>query len=230
MTKETRSENLPMKNESLPTVASHDGFDDTNVDDRLIQGTIIPCVDGVWSARDGTSLSPGTRYIVLATAEALQRWEGQRPVETILKKPGKALPDLDELNAKIPKKRWEKGHDGGPRPPWVHQYVAYLLNPKDASVFTFINSTLGARVAVERLKDRVRMMRALRGEKVCPIVELGAKLFPTRHGLKQRPDFIIHDWCKLGSPQAASAPAIAEISQPVEAVSLKEELDDEVGF
>jgi hypothetical protein len=76
MTEETKSENLPMKNESLPTVAGHDGFDDTNVDDRLIQGTIITCVDGVWSARDGTSLSRATRYIVLATAEALQRWEG----------------------------------------------------------------------------------------------------------------------------------------------------------
>jgi hypothetical protein len=105
-----------------------------------------------------------------------------------------------------------------------------LLNPKDASVYTFINSTLGARIAVERLKDRVRMMRVLRGEKVCPIVELGAKPFPTRHGLKIRPDFIIHDWCNLCGPKAASAPAITQISQPVEAVSLKEELDDEIGF
>jgi hypothetical protein len=228
MSEETKTE-LPVKSESLSNIA--DGFDDkSDATERLIQGTIAACVDGVWSAKDGTSLSPGTRYIVLATAEALQRWEGQRPVETILKKPGQALPDVDELNAKIPKKRWEKGQDGEPRAPWVHQYIAYLLNPKDASVYTFINSTVGARIAVERLNDRVRMMRVLRGEKVCPIVELGAKPFKTGHGLKQRPDFIIHDWCKLGGPQAASAPAIEQVIQPVEAVSLKEELDDEIGF
>jgi hypothetical protein len=97
-------------------------------------------------------------------------------------------------------------------------------------VFTFINSTVGARIAIERLKDRVRMMRVLRCEKVYAIAELGAKPFPTRHGLKQRPEFIILDWCILGGPTAASAPAIAQLIQPMEAVSLKEELNDEIGF
>jgi hypothetical protein len=129
------------KTENLPAVVvDHDGFDDTGADDRLIQGTIIRCVDGVWSAKDETSFSKETRLIVLNTSEALQRWENQRPVETIIKKPGQRLPDLDELNAKIPKRRWEKGLDGQPRAPWVKQNIAYLLDPKDASVFTFINT------------------------------------------------------------------------------------------
>jgi hypothetical protein len=95
MSEETKTE-LPVKSPAIV-----DGFDDnTNANARLIQGTIITCVDGVWSAKDGTSLPPGARYTVLSTAEAIQRWEAQRPVETILKKPGKALPDVDELNAK----------------------------------------------------------------------------------------------------------------------------------
>ena len=98
----------------------------------------------MWSAKDETSFSKETRLIVLNTSEALQRWEAQRPVETIPKQPGQRVPDVDALNANIPKKRWEKGLDGQPRAPWVHQYIAYLLNPKDASVFTFINNT-GAR-------------------------------------------------------------------------------------
>src|SRR5262249_7605188 len=128
MSEDAKTE-LPMKSETLPAIA--DGFDDnTDADNRLIQGTIIACVDGLWNAKDGTSLSQGARYVVLSTAEALQRWEAQRPVETILKQPGQALPDLDELNAKIPKKRWEKGLDGELRAPWVHQFIAYLLNPK----------------------------------------------------------------------------------------------------
>ena len=230
MIEEMKNENLPMKNENLPAVADHDGFDDTNIDDHLIQGTIVRCVDGIWSAKDEASFSKETRLIVLKSAEALQRWENQRPVETIPKHHGEALPDLDELNAKIPKKRWEKGLDGEPREPWVHQYIVYLLNPKDASVFTFINSTMGARVAVERLRGKVKMMRALRGEKVCPIVELSAKPMKTGFGLKQRPDFVIHDWCNLGGPRATSAPALEHVGEPVKPVSTKEELDDEILF
>jgi hypothetical protein len=228
MNEEIKTE-LPVKSESLSNIA--DGFDDNpDATERLIQGTIVACVDGVWSAKDGTSLSPGAQYVVLSTAEALQRWEGQQPVETILKKPGQPLPDVDELNAKIPKKRWEKGQDGEPRAPWAHQYVAYLLNPKNASVYTFINRTVGARIAVERLKDRVRMMRALRGERVCPIVELSAMPMQTKFGLKQRPNFLIHDWRKLGVPQAASAPALEGVGEPVKPVSTKEEFDDEISF
>jgi hypothetical protein len=236
MREEARSENLPVKSENLPTVAEHDGFDDAGAHDRLIQGVIIRCVDGVWSAKDGTSLSPAARLVVLTTGEALQRWENQRPVETIVKQPGQPLPDADELNAKIPKKGWEKGLDGQLRAPWVKQHFAYLLDPRDASVFTFINSTVGARIAVERLKDRVKMMRALRGERVVPIVELGSKPMTTGFGTKQRPDFVIHDWRNLGGPQAVSALAakepatVEQIGQPVKRVSVQEELDDEIGF
>jgi hypothetical protein len=215
------------KIENLPAVADHDGFDDAGIDDHLIQGTIIRCVDGVWSAKDGSILSPARRLVVLNTAEALQRWENQRPVETIVKQPGQRLPDLDELNAKIPKKRWEKGLDGQLRAPWVKQSIAYLLDPKDASVFTFINSTVGASIAVERLKDRVRLMRALRGARVVPFVELGAVPMKTQYGVKQRPHFIIHDWRNLGGPQVTE-PAIDHVSTPVKLVSSEEELNDEI--
>jgi hypothetical protein len=236
MSEQAKSENLPMKNENLPTVTDHDGFDDTDIDNRLIQGTITRCVDGVWSAKDETPFSKDTRLIVLNTAEALQRWENQRPVETILKSPGQTLPDLDELNAKIPRKRWEKGLDGQLRAPWVHQYIAYLLDSRDATVFTFINNTVGARIAVERLRDRVKLMRALRGEKVVPVVELGAKSMKTGFGPKKRPDFVVHDWRNLGGPQALSAPTTKEptiagqIDRPVKPVSIEEELNDEIGF
>jgi len=233
---EQTSENLPMKNENLPAVADYDGFDDTNIDDRLIQGTILRCTDGLWGAKDGTPLSPEARFVALTTAEALQRWQDQRPVETILKQSGQRLPDIDKLNAKIPKKQWEKGLDGQLRAPWVHQHVVYLLDPKDAATYTFINSTTGARIAVERLKDKVKMMRALRGERVVPVVELSSKPMKTQFGIKQRPDFVIHDWRNLGGPQTVSAPAakaptaIERIGEPVKPVSIQEELNDEIGF
>ena len=59
--------------------------------------------------------------------------------------------------------------DGKPKGPWVLSHIVYLLNSVDASIFTFINSTIGAAIAVDRLKDRVKWMRQLRGEAVVPV-------------------------------------------------------------
>jgi hypothetical protein len=92
--------------ENLPAVIGDDGFDDSGFDDRLIKGTILRAVDGIWSARDGNDLP--SALIALSATEALQRWENQKPAETVVtRRP--TLPDVDALNAKVPKKRWEAG-------------------------------------------------------------------------------------------------------------------------
>jgi hypothetical protein len=119
----------------------------------LIKGGILRCVDGLWSCRDETPLPEA--LIVLACSEALQGWEKQLPVETIVKRGGQSLPDVDTLNGRVPKKKWEAGLDGNPRPPWQHQYVAYLLDPRDAAVLTYLNSTAGAKIAVREPRDKV---------------------------------------------------------------------------
>src|SRR5262245_17668275 len=127
----------------------NDGFDVVSGDDRLIRGEILRCVDGHWSLKDGTPIATGTRALVLGVNDFLQHWREQQPIETITREPGKALPDLDELNGQIPKEQWEEGLDGQPRPPWVHAYAVYLLNLDDASIWTFVNSTIGARIAFD---------------------------------------------------------------------------------
>jgi hypothetical protein len=216
------------KKENLPAVMGDgDGFDDVDQNDRLIQGTILRCVDGVWSAKDGTELSSDLRLLAGSTALALQHWEDRLPIETIVKRPGEPLQNVDELNKKIPQKKWEKDTDGNPRPPWVKQYVVYLLDPETAAVFTFINNTKGAEIAVERLKHRVKLMRTLRGNRVVPVVKLDSKPMPTQFGVKQRPEFTILDWRELGGSPSA-APAIEQIGKPVKPVSLKEEMNDSV--
>jgi hypothetical protein len=107
------------------------------------------------------------------------------------------------------------------------QYIVYLLDPKDAAIFTFINSTAGARIAARELKDKVSMMRALRGEKVCPIIELSAKPMKTQFGMKQRPYFHIADWRDLGGSQTA-VPAIEHVGNSVKTVTTEEFLNDEL--
>jgi hypothetical protein len=233
MKKEDTKDNLPA------IVGPGDGFDDVDRTGRLIQGTIIRCVDGVWSAKDGTELPPDKGFVALDTALALQRWENGLPVETIIKRRGERLPDVEELNKKIPQKKWEKGIDGKLRSPWQKQYVVYLFDPATGAVLTYVNSTTGAEIAVEQLKDRVKLMRFMRGDRVVPIVKLDSKPMSTQFGVKQRPEFTILDWRELGGgPSGLSAGptggpsgapgALEQIGAPVKPVSLQEVLDDSI--
>jgi hypothetical protein len=219
----TNSNNLPA------IVEDDDGFGNNDRSDRLIQGEIAKCVDGRWSLKDGTELPPGTQRFVMGTGVALQLWNNQLPVETITKRP---LPDINELNAAIPQENWEVSPlDGKPRPPWVKQFIVYLIDPADASILTFISSTTGARIAVERLQDKVQMMRALRGSKVMPIVELTTKAMKTRFGQKMRPDFKIVSWREPGSNAqitSSAVPAIEHVGKPVKPVTTREEFSDEI--
>ena len=220
----------PMTDEpknQVTLVPANDGFEDGATDQRLIQGDIIKCVDGHWASRDGTPIPTRTRRIALATTTAVQLWRDQMPVETIIKQPGQALPDIDELNDKIPKETWEEGLDGEPRPPWTKQFAVYLLDPKDASISTFINSTTGAAIAVDKLKDKVRWMRALRGERVVPLVELSSKVMKTKFGQKMRPEFEVIEWRDLGAGLEAK-PAVPALGKPVTEPTLAEEMDDSV--
>ena len=201
---------------NLPVVG--DGFNDSVGDDeqRIIQGSIIRCVDGEWTDGDGVAFPPETKLLVLATAMALQHWKNKLPVETILKKPGQPLPDLDELNKKIPKKEWELGLDKTPRPPWGRQHIVYLLNPHDAGLFTFINGTVGAAIATDRLRNKVVWMRQLRGANVHPLVKLDTKPMKTKFGgLKQRPEFTILEWRQLGGDVSTCASSISRLASPI---------------
>jgi hypothetical protein len=204
-----------MTNESdnVPVVVDN-GFEGGGGTDRLIQGTILRCVDGRWSTRDG-DIPANKRLIALGTTEALQCWRDGAVVDDYVKVPGEPLPDIDALNDKFSKETWEQGLNG-PRAPWVHAYVVYLLDPADASIYTYINGTNGAAVAVNRLKERVHWMRQLRGEKVSPIVALGNRLVSKRFG-KIGPDFVIQEWRDLGGGnlQAPAAPHQIEQKDPV---------------
>ena len=216
--KELKTPTTVVQTYDVPTVAT-DGFDDTDGgDQRLIQGMIMKCVDGDWSDREGTKYSLGTEMMALSTAEALQQWRDQKVVDVIVKVPGQPLPSLDELNDTIPQKTWEKGIDGKPRPPWQHVYIIYLLRPTDASVFTLINSTKGTQICYDRLKDKVKWMRTLRGNKVYPLVKLDNRPMSTGFGIKKRPELTVLEWRDLsGTPaieqtQKQIGKAVAEVS------------------
>ena len=170
-----------------------DGFGGSIASSRFIRGQILRWTDtGGWTDRDG--LKPPEELLVLACNEGLQRWKGKK-AESITTKP---LPDPNELNASIPVAEWELGTDGKPRPPWAHVAIVYLIDPRTAGLFTYLNSTIGAHIAWDVLREKVKTMRALRGERVLALVRPSTRPMKTKVGMKTRPEFEITGWRLLG--------------------------------
>jgi hypothetical protein len=229
------SDNLKNCDSNLPIPMDHGDFDaGSSGAERVIQGVMIKFIDGRWFDRDGIELPAGTKMLALGTAEVLQLFLDGKWVKDIKEQP---FPDLDELNAAIPHEQWSEGKNG-PRPPWSHQYIAYLLNETDGALYTSINNTVGQEIAVRRLTEKVRWMRRLRGANIRPIVALDHRAMPTKRGPKLRPEFTIVDWRDLGgggsNNKVESKPVQQltddKIGKPVKPVSSEEEMDDSIQF
>jgi hypothetical protein len=93
---------------------------------------------------------------------------------------------------------WEPGLDGKPQAPWRHQVVVYLIDPVLGGTFTYLNSTVGARIAWEQLREKVITVLALRNARVVPVVRLTHRPMKTFAGMKHRPEFEIVEWRKPG--------------------------------
>jgi hypothetical protein len=205
--------------------------------DRVDQGRRIKSIDGLWTVDGQPVPSP---LLAVSTTTCLQRFpKDGGPPEVIPQRAGENLPDVAELNAKIPQSEWQPGLDGKPRPPWAKFWVAHLLDPRTAEIYTFSNSTVGARLAVERLEERVQRMRSLRGENVVPLVELGSAPMKTQFSPtpKKRPEFAIKSWHANGGTPVASSPAkqiehqaSENIGRKVEEPTVREELNDSIPF
>ena len=216
---------------NLPVVGGFYDDDDDRDNKRLIIGIKLKCTDGQWSASDGSEPKPEAHYLVRGTATAAQLWQGNIPVETIIKEPGKPFPDVNELNEKLPQSGWEKGLDGKPRPPWLITRAVYLIRVPDGKLFTYLNSTFGAKLAISGLRDQVNVMRELRGADVVPIVKLSKAPMRTKFGQKLRPDFVVVEFRQVAGPRQAVLEAKAvEIGKPVAPVSTEEALDDSLLF
>jgi hypothetical protein len=212
---------------ALPVLFGND--DGGEYSGQLIRGSRLKFVDKIWSAADGTPLGEDDTFLAVGTGTALQRWTDGLP-EVITERP---LPDVDALNDAIPKEQWPVGKfSNQPEAPWHYVWFAYLVRPHDATTLTFINNTAGARIAVQRLKERIATMSALRGSQVLPLVRLGSATMTTSFGPKARPDFIVQDWRSFGGNQPAqiAPPTASTIGKPVAEPTTAEEVGDSVPF
>jgi hypothetical protein len=98
----------------LPSLQTYDdGYDHIPVDGRLIKGGILRCnvldTGNSWQLADKVSAYPGP-YLAPMTRVVVQRWENNRPVETIYEKRNEPT-NIEALNARIPESEWALGFD-----------------------------------------------------------------------------------------------------------------------
>ena len=219
--------NLPVDYEE----DTDDGYTPIETSDRMVVGNLIKYTsDNGWT-ESGLPVESNKKLAAVAVNKLLQRWQEERVVETIAQKP---LPDPDEMNAAIPQSEWEEGPDGKPRPPWQLARIVYLLDIETCEKLTFVSATIGAKIAVSALQDRVAWMRKLRGADVVPQVELSFKPMSTRFGMRKRPDFKIVGWLDLKAGAGASPPALRQLPptelNEVTPPTTAEEMNDELPF
>jgi hypothetical protein len=224
-------------------------------DDRPQGASIIQGIktkfsnEATWLKRDDEEMPPNLELVAVEVLRVVQMWGTDgTPVneETIILEPHQMFPDIEEMNAKVPRSKWIEGPDRKMCGPWQASHVLYLLDPQSMDKYTFPTSTVGGRIAIRELRDKIMWMRRLRGPNTYPVIMLSDTFMNTRFGGRQRPHFKIVRWVRLGgeggevealpspnpvSPSAVETSAQSELSlNEVKEPSLKEELNDEIPF
>ena len=239
-----------IKHEPTKLVDNFEGWEDgVEGSDRpqgtgIIQGTKIKLSnEAAWLQRDNEEMSPNLELVAVDVLRLVQMWgpDGM-PVneETIILEPHQMFPDIEEMNAKVPRSKWVEGPNGKMRGPYQASHVLYLLDPQSMDKYTYPTSTVGGRIAIRELRDKIMWMRRLRGPNVYAVVLLSDTFMNTRFGGRQRPHFKIMRWTRLGGeggevealPSPSATPTqqtqpdlpLNEVKEP----SLAEEMDDEI--
>jgi hypothetical protein len=230
----------------LTVVDGFEGWEDRFAgDDRpqgagIIQGSLIKFTnEAKWVTRDGDELPADLELTAIDVVRVVQKWQDQQPVETIILEPHQKFPDLEEKNEKTPREEWVEDQNGKMVGPWQAQHILYLLDLKTMDKYTYPTGTVGGRIAVRELRDKLMWMRRLRGPNVYPVILLTDTFMKTNWGGRQRPHFKIVRWVYLGGeggavealppPASPTTQTSAQLDLPlVKEPSLKEDLNDEI--
>jgi hypothetical protein len=208
-----------------PTQEELDGFagyadasegEDEQTSGSLIVGTKIKFNEAqVWVDGVGEKLPSGLELVLVKVLRIVQKWGADnRPIEaeTRILEPHQKWPDFDALNAKCPQSEWREAF-GKLQGPYKGQRLAYLVDERTMARYTWPSpeSTVGSRICVTDIVDRINWMRRFKGARVYPVVELSDTFMPTGYGGRQRPHFLVKRWIDFGSDREAR-----ELETPVQ--------------
>ena len=142
--------NLPTATQQQLPANSDDGWSDTAVEiqSQVLRGKLLKFADWRWTkGTEGDEVEEGTQLVAIGTAAAWVKWTGGKPVQYVLRQPGKMLPDRDEFGDHD-EFLWELTPDNRPRDPWQNTRFVYFLDPISMEMLTFSTSSGGGRSAV----------------------------------------------------------------------------------
>jgi len=184
------------------------GFSDASSSEQTMRSSYLRWTEQLhWIDRDG--MPPPSPLLVHGVDESVRRWrtiDGIKQPQDIWTKP---LPDPEELNRTTPQSEWERQLDGSVGAGWKHEVFVYLVNLATGERYTYSNSTSGAHMAWDLLREAVITMRALRSSKCFPVVNLTERPMRSKYrpnGMGMRPHFEIIDWKIPGEPNVVTGP------------------------
>jgi hypothetical protein len=178
---------------------------------------------GNWS-KDNAPADAGP-YLPVNYRFVLQHWQNGRVIDT----KDADLFDLDELNAEVPKERWEPGYNKGElRPPWQRAKQLIFMNLRSGEQVIYSASNIRCIKAVTQLIDQVRSKNFFFGRTASPVVELGSAPFNTDYGMQKRGDFKVLDrpWFDLSGSQALPDSSPKQLLAPTLAQELGDQIPD----
>jgi hypothetical protein len=212
-------------------VDNFEGWEDgVEGDDRpqssgVIQGTLIKFTnEAKWVTRDGEELPADLELIAYNVGRLVQKWWDGQPVETIILQPHQKFPDIEEMNEKTPREEWVEDQNGNMVGPWQAQHALYLLDPKTMDKYTFPTGTVGGRIAIRELRDKIMWWRRLRGSNVYIVITLADTFMNTKWGGRQRPHFKIARPVRLGG-EGGEVEALPPPAPPAPPAGAKQQLD-----
>jgi hypothetical protein len=219
----------------------HFGYSDEDHDDDGRSGLLNTRLkftnEATWKVDDIDC--SGKKYLAVNIRRFEIKWVDGVREEVVELAPHDTFRDLRALNEACDRSEWSEGLDGQMRGPWQHQRVLELIDIATMDAFSWPTSTIGGQIAIRDLKHKIERMWRFRGL-VYPLVELTHSRMKTKHGPRQRPCLNVIEWYRIGDSgvELATQTRLAldkaspqqQSLQTVQEPTLKEELNDDIGF
>jgi hypothetical protein len=165
--------------------------------------------DGQYITREGEVIEPSRELMVLGLKKIVQKFVGNKLVETKIVPDGEPAPDIKAKNEACPREEWRTDLAGNPTGPYVLVLALKMLDENTMDRFVFVTQSKGGGIAIGDLSDKVKIIRRIRNDNnIVPIVSCRSMNFPIKrlNIVKKRPDFRVLRFTKLGNGGGLPAP------------------------
>ena len=196
--------------------------------------------------REGEVIEPTREMVCLGLKKVVQKFVGQKLIDTIVVPNDEKMPDVNAMNEAAPREEWGTDLNGNAVGPYTRVLVLKLLDAITMERFAFVTTSVGGSIAVGDLSDKCKIMRRFKGPNAVPVVSCSVTNFKTKFGTRKRPDLRVLRWITLsdagggGLPKPEQPKTIAAPSStigkpvtfgaPVEPPTINQEMEDEIPF